>query len=905
MTRGVKSRGVGKGNKKSDKDAYAVAHGELRGEGFCVKYDDLECERTFMGNRREINKPGTSTATIREDSLQGIRKITWGNTKDDLAIDAGPNGIERSTGINEEGVFKSTETPADDGRRKGKGVKEFCTSVNLLAKEAVSRDRDVSSYVRPKSSKRKTFIRPERVDNKITSMRKCQLPFNRMKDKDLSPGCELQDNLQSSTQRSMIQGKDALTSYHPGDVYKKNVPKGVSGPFSLKKKQLQSQTPRSSQHFINAFSNDRASTSNGYDPLLKVLFHRKMRAKNQQKCFNNEKSKTIDNRPGTLLSAQDNHRREMLSRTTAQALNAINCLNGSKSEKSTNKNKTLICPINGNAGTSANHCAVKCCYGKGLVADNCFIASTEKKRKAANVFEHEQCCKRSNSKNTLNLKRHKTDVTDMKSTRKERCNQQITEPSHSSASLPDDAFFLVSSKEESLATADQRRSDSEVKSDINSSNGFFRRIEADSKWKSHRGKTYKIDTAKRLGKQTPTVCQLFDEIDRLVLNKVRTDLASKKTQTNQLQNYLGFVQGTTSPTLSRNKTLQGELICPGRRGKRPLIQEQTARNINKDSCPKKPPTAKIQSSRYQSDNISVLCRGEGSKYEQSFKRSQDVKLTKGTFDLATVFYEKTGEQGSSNDDCRITNVKTVKGRAESNRRMPILKRLLVADYSAKETDIDCGNRKTKGKQGFNVDRTFKMLNKPSTSKQYCQFNSSINTEFEGTSTRDIDYRGTPVKRNSFSMVSQQRTFIDALIAASATDKPPRSDNRMNLSFLKGAHTEAKGTKRKCSTERFDCKSLKKTFTDFNNSKRYFEAPGEQRPLKRDATGRSHESDHNCLNGTRHLAFVADGDDQQIGPTSTRAVIPRALFTSSHCTDNEFQEERRSFNPSLTPENSKL
>ena len=891
MTRGVKSRGVGKGNKKSDKDAYAVAHGELRGEGFCVKYDDLECERTFMGNRRDLNKPGTSTATIREDSLQGIRKITGGNTKDDLAIDVGPNGIERSTSINEEGVYESRGTPAgDDGRRKGEGAKEFCTSVNLLAKEAVSRDRDVSSYVRPKSSKRKTFIRPERVDNKITSVRKCQLPFNHMKDRYLSPGCELQDNLQSATQRIMIQGKDALTSYHPGDVYKRNVPKGVSGTFSLKKKQLQRQTPRSSQHFINAFSNDRASTSNGYDPLLKVFFHRKMRAKNQQKCFNNEKSKTIDNRPGRLLSAQDNHRRETLSRTTAQGPNAINCLNGTKSEKSTNKNKTSICSIKGNAGTSANHCAVKCCYGKGLSADNCFIASTEKKRKAANIIEHGQCCKRSNSQNTLNLKRQRTDVTDMKNTRKERCDQQITEPSHSSASLPDDAFFLVSSKEESLATADQRRSDSEIKSDINSSNDFLRRI--DSKWKSHRGKMCKIDTAKHLGKQTATVCQLFDEIDRLVLNKVRTDLASKKTQTNQRQNYLGFAEGTTFPTLSRNEISQGALICPGRHGKRPLIQEQTARNINKDSCPKKPPTAKIQSSPYQSDNISVLCHGEGSKYEQSSKRSQDVKLTKGTFDLATVFYEKAGEQGSSNDDCRITNVKakTVKGQTESNRRMPILKRLLVGD-------IDCANGKAKRKQGFTVDRTFKMLNKPSTSKQYCQFNSSINTEFEGTSTKDIDYRGTPVKGNSFSMISQQRTFIDALIAASATDKPPRSDNRMNLSFLKGAHTEAKGTKRKCSTERFDCKSLKNTFTDFNKSKRYFEASGEQRPLKRDSTGRSLESDNNCLNGTRHLAFVANGDDQQIGSTSTRAVIPRALFTSSHCTDNEFQEERRSFNPS--------
>ena len=816
-TRGVKSRGVGKGNKKAGKDACAVAQGELTEGGFCVKYDDLECEKAFMGNRRELNKPGTSTTTIREDCLQGIRNITGESNKDDLAIDAGPNGIERSTGINEEGVYKSTGTPAgDDGRRKGEGAKEFCTSVNLLAKEAVSRDRDVSSYVRPKSSKGKTFIRPE-VDNEITSMRNCQLLFDQMKDKDLSPGCELQDNVPSATQRSMIQGKDALTSYHPGDVHRRNVPKGVSAAFSLKKKQLQNQTPRSSQHFINAFSNDRASTSNGYDPLLKVFFHRKMRAKNQEKCFNNEKSKTIDNRPGTLLSAQDNNRREM-RRSIAQGTIAINCFNGTKKDASTNKNKILICPIKGNAGTSTNHCSVKCCCGKGLVADNCCVASNEKKRKAANVDKHGQSFKRSNSQNTLNLKRHRTDVTHMKNTKKERCNQQIAEPSHSSASLPDDAFFLVSSLDESLATADHRRSDSEIKSDI-SFNGYFRRIEADRKWKSHRGKTCKTDTTKHLGKQTATARPLFDEIDRLVLNKVRTDLASKKT-TNQRQNYLGFVEGTTFPALFGNQISQGALICPGRHGKRPLIQEQTAGNINKDSCPKRSPTAKIQSSRYQSDNISVLCHGERSKYEQSRKRSQDVKLTKGTFDLATVFYEKTGEQGCSDDDCRITSVKekTVKGRAESNRHMPILKRLSVADYSAKETGIDCANGKAKRKQGFNVYRAFDMLNKPSTSK-HC-FNSSINTEFEGT-TKDIGYHATPMKGKSFSMVSQQRTFIDALMAASATAKAPRSNDRLNLSFLKGAHTEAKGTKRKSSTERSNCKSLKKTFTDFNNSKRYF------------------------------------------------------------------------------------
>lgn len=903
-TRSAKLRGVGKGNKKADKDACAVAQGEATEEGFCVKYDDLECEKAFIGTRRELNKPGTSTTTIREDCLQGMRKITAENNKDYLAIDAGPNVIERSTDINEEGVYKSIETPAgDNGRRKGEGAKEFCTSVNLLAKEAVSRDGDVSSYVRLKSSKGKTFIRPE-ADNEITSMRKCQLPFNQMKDKDLSPGCELQDNLQSATQYSMIQGKDALTSYHPGDVYRRNVPEGLSETFSLKKKQLQSQTPRSYQHFTNAFSNDRASTSNGYDPLLKVLFHRKMRAKNQEKCFNNEKSKTIDNRPGMLLRAQDNHRREMLSRTIAQGPIAINCFNGTKKEASTNKNKILMCPIKGNAGTSTNHCSVKCCCGKGLVADNCFIASTEKKRKAANVMEHGKCCKRSDSQNTLNLKRHRTDVIDMKNTKKERCNQQIALPSHSSASLPDDAFFLVSSKDESLATADHRRSDSEIKSQDISFNGYFRRIEADSKWKSHRGKTCETDTTKHLGKQAATVRLLFDEIDRLVLNKARTDPASKKTHTNQPQNCLGFVEGTTFPALSGNKISQGALICSGRHGKRPLIQEQTARNINKDSSPKRSPTAKIQSSCYQSDNISVLCHGEGSKCEQRCKRSQDVKLTKGTFDLATVFYERTGEQGCSDDDCRITSVKAkaVKGRAESNRHMPILKRLLVADYSAKERDIDCANSRAKRKQGFNVDRAFDMLNKPSTSK-HC-FNSSINTEFEGT-TKDIGYHATPMKGNSFSMVSQQRTFIDALMAASATAKPPRSNDQVNLSFLKGAHTEAKGTKRKSSTERSNCKSLKKTFTDFNNSKRYFGAPGEQRPLKRDSIGRSHESDNNCLDRTRHLAFVAKGDDQQIGPTSTRAVIPRAPFPSSHCADNEFQEERRSFNSSRTLENSKL
>ena len=904
-TRGVKTRGVGKGSKKADKDAGAVSEGELTDDVFCMKYDDLERDKAFVDNRRELKKSGTSTATIVEDGLGGIREITRENNRDGLAIDVGSKGNGRRTDWGH--VYEPKGTPAgDNGRRKGEKAKEFCSSVNLFAKETVSRDGVVSSLVRPKSCKGKSFIRRQ-ADNEITSTRKCQQNFNQIKDKGLSPGCDWQDNVARATLCGMIQGKDAMTSCHHGDIYRRSVPKGVSETFSFNKKLLQIKTSKSSQHLINAFSNDKAasSTSNGYDPLLELLSDRGKRAKTQEKCFDNGKNKTIDTRPGMLPNPQDNYQREIQRRTTTPI--AINCFNGTKKEASPHKNKMiLICPMNGNAGTSTNHCSVKCCCGKDLpVADNCFIASTEKKRKARNVIGHGESCKSSNSQNTLNLKRPRSDVTEKKNARKERGNPEIAKPSHSSTSLSDDAFFLVSRKDERSATANQRRSDSENKSGL-PSNGHLE-AHSDNKGKTNRGKTCMIDTARHLGKQTAASRQFFDEIDSLLLNKIRKDLASKKTHANQRQNYLGFKESTTFHAHSRNKTSHGALVCPSKHGKRPLTQEETAsRNINNDSCPKKLPTARIQSSLYQPDNNSVLCFGEGSQYQQSCKRSRDVKLTKGTFDLATIFYEKTGEQGFSNDDCRITSVKakTVKGRAGSNpRRKPTVKRLLVPDYSTKETDVDCANGKAKRKPGFNIDRAFEMLNKPSTSKHYC-FNSSINTE--GTSTMNTDYRAAPMKGNSVSSTSQQRSFIDALIgiAGSATANPSRSDDRMNFSLVKGAHAEAKGTKRKSSIERFDCKSFKKAFADFNGRRRYFGTQDEQRPLKRDSFGRLNESDNNCLNGIRHLAFDPNRVDQQLGPTSTRTFVPRALFPSSLCTDNEFQDER-SINRSFIPDNSEL
>lgn len=880
-TRGTKSRGAGKGNKKvlecfrNTGNNNGVVLEETKENVFSVNGEDSGSTKACISENGRINKPGPSTETARENPFEDMERIRE-EGEDGLIYDGkGLDGNKRCTGINERSVnYPGGRQAGGDCRAKGKAAIELCTAVNLFAK-AVSTDE-------------------------LCTNNSCGKHGNRSGAKN--SGLRNHDTLPNCTHnvvQNNVVSTDALSNGHYGVSCKGKAPTGISKAcnINVKKKFLQREAPIAAQNLVVGQSN-MASTS------------KKNGVKGQGKCcFNNATNKSFDRSLEVSPRAEDTQdpRKRLWKKTTTEGLNA-NCINTTSNESSCSKNKNLVCRRKG-IGEAKQH-GEKCYCDEGLVTDNRHFTLKQKKRKAEKVIGDGQVSHRDKFK-TPKLKRHGTDVK-MNPTKKQRCSLQSTASGHSSISSPETALPLVSSKGKNLITADKTHSGFGKKS-CHPSDCYAKTLaQADSEGNIHKKKGGVTSKEKHF-----TVDQFFSAFDSLLFNKTGSDQAPKEPNPDHGQTSFDVNEdkGGTAHVQSQSNALQRALANDKSHGKNTPKEKRPAKNKRYDSCPKKITKAKNQSSHCKSQlGNRTVAKSDGVKlrYEQAIDSSRNhVKLTKGTFDLATVFYDgirekykvKMGEQACVDDDCRITCVKSKRAnkQGESDKRKPTRKRLSTVDHSAKKAGIDFTSVKKSRQQDSiptcsNSNKYQSELeilpDEPSTSKDYYVDSSTIT---KGTNSADTDCPITYVNSTGdrMAMLSQQRSLIDAIIEATTmTAKPYCSSDIKALKQTHMSHrrSDARGNKRKSSAERFEYRAFKKALI---NDKDNLVIPKGRRPTKRKSfdgsitTSRGGSDSVNrmgdiAVDATHHESYTNLGVDDQklgLGLTNIEAVLPIVLSPS--------------------------
>ena len=868
----IESRCVRKGNKKAlgylrnvEQNTGDVIEGKMDKNVSCAEYDDKKCKKVFISDNRRINNTGTfttKTTTTRENSFEGMEGMV------ENTIDAGDmrfngkrqKGNERCVVLNGGGVQKHGRKLTEGGqRKKGKALKELCTAVKLLANTVA-----VGGLCRYNASKKHENMNSSR--KKIISMR-TDYPLNtnqgqdQRKSKDSSSCHKYQNNLPNTDTHGMIQHKavhkDALVanSTHKG---KPEEPRGVS-----RTQQLQRKVTKVAQHLAGGHSNTTSTSNN-------MLCIKKKKAKIKGKCINKATNKSFGKVLGKFRSPDEKERKELCKKAPVHDHKVINRINIRSKEASSDKNNNLKRSRKGAKEVNTNQYCDKYCHKKGLSADNCCVASSskQKKRKAENVTEYRQ----STGVKTLKIKSHGTDVV-FQSLKKKRFEIESTNTGHSSILSSDAAFLSVRTEQEHLMTADQTRSGSGTSC-----------VEKDYK------------TQKGITKETAIVDRLFDVFGNL-FNSARSDQTFIETKMDQHQSQnFELKKGATA-----NAHFQSSLTsCDSGHGKRLVKEKRLAKNKTNYNSKKNqgfclPNQAECRTSaKHGRKRLKHIKNGNG----------RNVNRTKGTFDLATVFYEgisekcnvKTGEEGCSNaDDCRITCVKT-KRTKQCEQSKPMRKILSVVDHLTKETSTECNSGKTTCLKGSDVDcdvnrniiqREFKLLNEPTTSKGPRYLNNFTYAKGANLNSTDTDCQIAWLKENRREI--QEKSFIDEFIEATKTAKSSfNGDGKVVNQVQISAKNNTKGTKRKIAGETVDNKAFRKALMiDGRRNNRVSEG---KRRVNEISLG------YGCLNMAGELDVTPDEsytkcgeDDQRLGLTSVQAVIP-GVYSPSYSYQNNGNEK---------------
>ena len=728
-----------------------------------VKDDDLEFKEAFIIDSRGIIKPGLSTTVTRENSFEASMEQIG-----DLSTDTkGLSENEMCGGMAEEGVNEPRgKLIGSDNRRKGKATKDFGAAINLLATPDGKPDSCCERY---ENTKEKPFTRAE-DDYYVTSIHANEEQYNQLKDKDLSPSRQHHENIPNATDNTAQDetlGKTAMKTPHYGVTCKGKVPEGVftiHSPIKRKKKLQSCKASKAAHHLVKGYSEQASCTSNSSDPLCKMLM--KKEARKQEKCFRKVKT-------GIALSAEDNQHVASWKEATSSGMNAFNCMNTTSTEARTNKNKELlICPRKETEGANTNLCrSDKYCCGKGVVAENCSVASTyKKKRNVGKVTEDGQSCHRGEVK-SLKLKRHVPGSPEfqVKAAKKQRGDLQSVTSGPCSIPTPESVLLLKSSEVESPMTTDQTPS------------GCKNMTGGDSNRQDRKREGCIGSEGQLIKKETSTVDQFFDVFDGILFDRASSDQVPNERDHTHVHDPK---EGATTHAQSERNAFHGATASGYSHGR---LKVKWPVSKDRDSCTKQS-TGKNHSNDCKNqlhNKASIKSAGKQPRYEQTTESSRNAAMTKGTFDLATVIYEgilqkcnvKSGGEACSSDDCRITCIKSkgIKEQGEISRQgKSTLKRSTAENYSTKEKHIDCAIGKASWQQGPSIDHemaylnsnrhesVLEVLNKPTTSRVHCFDGSTNSKETNGTNK---DCHITCSEENRVAMVSQQISFTDEIFGA--------------------------------------------------------------------------------------------------------------------------------------------